>query len=41
MKKKYLIEDAAIEPMVFLVANDNWMEFTIRYVVDFKKKKSY
>ncbi|WP_369688463.1 mechanosensitive ion channel domain-containing protein [Thermodesulfovibrio aggregans] len=39
MKKKYLIEDAAIEPMVFLVANDNWMEFTIRYVVDFKKRR--
>jgi len=23
-----------------MIANDNWMEFTIRYVVDFKKRRS-
>ena len=34
--KKYLIEDAQIEPMVTLTANGNWMEFTVRYVVDLK-----
>ena len=25
--------------MVTMVANDNWMEFTLRYVVDFKKRR--
>jgi hypothetical protein len=29
------------EPMISLVANDNWAEYTLRYVVDYKKKKDY
>jgi len=40
MVKKYLIEDAAVNPMVTLIANDNWMEYTIRYVVEYKKRRS-
>ena len=39
MIKKYAIEDASVEPMVTLIANDNWMEFTLRYVVDHKKRR--
>lgn len=39
MVNKYLIEDASTEPMVTLIANDNWVEFTLRYVVDFKKRR--
>ena len=39
MVKKYLLEDAGVEPIVSLVANDNWMEFTVRYVVSFKKRR--
>ena len=39
MIKKYMIEEASVEPMVTLVANDNWVEFTLRYVVDFKKRR--
>ncbi len=40
MVKKYMIEDAITEPMVTLVTNDNWVEFTLRYVVDFKKRRT-
>jgi small-conductance mechanosensitive channel len=40
MVKQYAIEHASVEPMVTLIANDNWMEFTVRYVVDFKKRRS-
>jgi small-conductance mechanosensitive channel len=40
MVDKYRIEDARIEPMVTLIANDNWIEFTIRYVTDFKRRRS-
>jgi small-conductance mechanosensitive channel len=40
MVKKYLIEDARLEPMVSLVANDNWVEYTIRYVVDYKRRRA-
>jgi small-conductance mechanosensitive channel len=40
MVKKYRIEDERVEPMITMTANDNWMEFTLRYVVDYKKRRS-
>jgi hypothetical protein len=40
MVDKYLIEDAVVNPMVTLVANDNWMEFRVRYLVDYKKRRA-
>lgn len=39
MVKKYMIEDAITQPMVTLMANDNWVEFTLRYTVDFKRRR--
>jgi small-conductance mechanosensitive channel len=39
MVHKYLIEKQRIEPAVTLMANDNWLEFTIRYVVDYKRRR--
>lgn len=36
---KYQLEDAQIEPMITLGANDNWIEFTARYVVDYRKRR--
>ncbi len=38
--RKYLIENASTEPMVTLIANDNWIEFTIRYTVGYQKRRS-
>lgn len=38
--EKFMIENAAVDPMVTMVANDNWVEFTLRYVVDFKRRRS-
>ncbi len=40
MVDKYMIEDASTDPMITIVANDNWVEFTLRYTVDFKKRRS-
>jgi small-conductance mechanosensitive channel len=40
MVKKYKIEDERVEPMITMAANDNWMEFTLRYVVDYKRRRS-
>lgn len=40
LSKLYAVEEARIEPMVTLVATDNWIEFTLRYVVDYKKRRS-
>ena len=39
MVKKYLVEPSSVEPGITLALNDNWMEYTIRYVVDFKKRR--
>lgn len=38
--KKYMIENAVTDPMVTLVTNDNWVEFTLRYIVDYKKRRT-
>jgi len=40
MVRKFMIEKATVEPMVTMLANDNWIEFTVRYVVDYKKRRS-
>ena len=40
MVKKFMIEDASVEPAVSLNFNENWVEFTIRYVVDYKNRRS-
>jgi small-conductance mechanosensitive channel len=40
MQSKYKLEDAQTEPMVGLIANDNWVEYTLRYVVNFKKRRA-
>ena len=39
MQKKYLLEDAQTEPMVSLIFNDNWVQFTLRFVVGYKKRR--
>ena len=39
MVHKYLIEDARVEPAVTLVTTDNWIEFTLRYVVDYQYRR--
>ncbi len=40
MVRTYRIEDARVAPMVTMIANDNWAEFTLRYVVDCKARRS-
>ena len=39
MVSKYMVEAASVDPSIILALNDNWMEYTIRYVVDFKKRR--
>lgn len=40
MTRKYLIEPANVMPMVTLTANENWLVFTLRYVVDYRQRRS-
>jgi small-conductance mechanosensitive channel len=37
--KKYMIEPLGVEPVVTMTANDNWIEYTVRYVVDYRKRR--
>jgi small-conductance mechanosensitive channel len=36
---RYRLEEARIEPMITLAATDNWIEFTIRYIVDYRRRR--
>jgi small-conductance mechanosensitive channel len=38
--RSYRIEDARVESLVTLVANDNWVEFTLRYVVKHRARRA-
>lgn len=40
MTDKYRIEDADVQPLITLTFDENWITYTIRYVVDFKKRRS-
>lgn len=39
LQSKYMLENAQTEPMVSLIANDNWVEMTLRYVVGYRKRR--
>jgi len=39
MVREYRVEEANVEPMITLRATDNWIEFTVRYVVDYRKRR--
>lgn len=37
--KRYLIEDAQVQPLLTLIANENFMIFTLRYVVAYNQRR--
>lgn len=39
MVTKFMVEDARTQPWVTLVFNDNWVEYTLRYVVGYKNRR--
>lgn len=36
---KYYIEDAQIDPTLAIALTDNWIQFNLRYIVDYKKRR--
>lgn len=40
LQLKFRLEEAQTEPMVSLIANDNWVEFTLRYIVSYRKRRA-
>ncbi|GJM35378.1 MAG: mechanosensitive ion channel protein MscS [Saprospiraceae bacterium] len=39
MTEKMLVEDAQVAPMVTMAFDENWISFTLRFVVDYKKRR--
>lgn len=39
MVKKYILENQSIQSAVTIETTDNWIEYTLRYVVDYKKRR--
>ena len=37
--EKYYIEDAVVEPTLAIKLTDNWIEFNLRYIVDYKRRR--
>lgn len=40
LQDKYRLEEAQTEPMISLIVNDNWVEYTLRYVVSYNRRRS-
>jgi small-conductance mechanosensitive channel len=40
MTERLMIEDAKVEPMVTMTFDENWTTFTLRFVVDYKMRRS-
>ena len=38
--RSYRIEDASLDPMITMSFDFNWIEFTLRYVVDYRIRRS-
>jgi len=36
---KYYIEDALVDPTLAISLTDNWVQFNLRYIVDYKKRR--
>jgi small-conductance mechanosensitive channel len=39
MTEQFMVEDAKVDPLVHMVFDENWITFTLRYVVDFKRRR--
>jgi small-conductance mechanosensitive channel len=37
--KRYYIENAQVDPTLAITMTDNWMQFNLRYIVDYKKRR--
>lgn len=40
IRRSFLVEDARVEPMVTMTFDQNWISLTLRYVVDYKSRRT-
>lgn len=38
LRRKYRLSEADVEPRVWLAADENWLTYTLRYVVDYRRQ---
>ncbi len=38
--RRYLVESASVDPLITLRVTENWLEYTLRYVVDYKQRRA-
>lgn len=38
--RRYLVEDAQVQPMVTYTVNENWIAYVVRYPVDYRKRRT-
>jgi small-conductance mechanosensitive channel len=39
MVRRYLVHDTPVEPTLYLVMTDNWIELTLRYIVEVRERR--
>jgi small-conductance mechanosensitive channel len=39
MTEKFMVENAKVNPLVSMTFDENWITFTLRYVVDYKSRR--
>lgn len=39
LRRRYPLQETAVEPSLYLVMTDNWIEMTLRYIVDPRKRR--
>lgn len=39
MQRKYKLEDASLQSQVFVTFNENWIEMSLRYIVEYKQRR--
>jgi small-conductance mechanosensitive channel len=40
MVRRYRLENARVEPSIYAFATDNWLQYTLRYVVDYRQRRA-
>jgi hypothetical protein len=40
MVERYLVHDTPVEPTLYVVMTDNWIEMTLRYVVEARERRA-
>jgi hypothetical protein len=40
MVQRYLVHDTPVEPAIYVIMTDNWIEITLRYLVEARQRRA-